>query len=351
MRETRRLLPVILAVSAALLAIPAASPVRADTPAQLLAQRAALLQQLAALAPARDAAANALSQAEAAYSQETAQLLQARRNLTSLNAQLWSLAGAIDADTAQARSARLALATLTRATYESASSDSTVTAILNASDFSAAMNSLAGASKVSSEIEGLEITLSRDERDLFAKRHTLQGEQARASALENQLSQEDDQLLATVVTRDQIVAQLNGPARQIAIEIAQIDNELSGNVVPSSGSCNNTFAYGECTWYVATRRCIPWGGNADAWFYNAARMGYKEGHVAEVGAVAVWYAGRGGASYYGHVAYVEAVGPTATIPAGSFEVAEMNWTCGWDCVDYRVVADDPNVIQGFIYGP
>jgi surface antigen len=342
---------VALAVAAVLLAIPAASPVRADTTAQLLAQRAALLEQLAALTPARDAAAGALSQAEAAYNQETSQLRQAQANLASLNHQLESLAAAISADTTQAQSAKAALATLTRATYESASSDTTVTAVLNASDFSAAMNSLSGASKVSSEIEGLEISLSRDERDLYTKQAALQGQEAQASALENQISQADDQFLATVVTRDQIMAQLDGPARQIAIEIAQIDNQLSGNVVPASGSCRNTFAYGECTWYVATKRCIPWGGNADAWFYNAARMGYKEGHVPEVGAVTVWYPGRGGASYYGHVAYVEAVGPTSSIPAGSFEVSEMNWSCGWDCVDYRVVQNDPNIIQGFIYGP
>ncbi len=351
MRETRRLLPVAVAVSAALFAIPAASPVRADTTGQLLAQRAALFQQLAAITPARDAATSVLSQAEAAYHQETAQLAQAQQHLASLNHQLESVLAAISADKIQAESARSALASLTRATYESAGSDTTVTAVLNASDFSAAMNSLSGASTVSGEMEGLEITLNHDERDLYARQHTLQGAEAQASALENQLSQEDNQLLATVVTRDQIVAQLSGPARQIAAEIAQIDNELSGNVVPSRGSCRNTFSYGECTWYVATRRCIPWGGNADAWFYNAARMGYKEGHVPEVGAVTVWYPGRGGASYYGHVGYVQAVGPSSSIPAGSFEVSEMNWTCGWDCVDYRVVQNDPNILQGFIYGP
>jgi surface antigen len=342
---------VVLAVSAALLGIPAGSPVRAETTPQLLAQRAALLEQLAALTPRRDSAVGGLSQVESAYNQETAQLEQAQAELTTLNHRLEALSAAISTDKTQAQSAKVALASLTRATYESAAGENTVTAVLNASDFNAAMSTLSGASKVSGQMEGLEVTLSHEERDLYTKQHALQAEQARASALENQLSQQEDQLLATVVTRDQIVAQLSGAARQIAIQIAQIDDQLSGNVVPSSRSCRNTFAYGECTWYVATKRCIPWGGNADAWYYNAARMGYKEGHIPEVGAVAVWYPGRGGASYYGHVGYVEAVGPTSRVPAGSFEVSEMNAMCGWDCVDYRVVPNDPNVFQGFIYGP
>jgi len=86
---------------------------------------------------------------------------------------------------------------------------------------------------------------------------------------------------------------------------------------------------------VATRRCIPWGGNANAWYYNASKMGYAEGSVPEVGAVAIWDQGEGGANaWYGHVAYVEVVGPNlgvggvAVVPAGDFEISEMNWG-GW----------------------
>ena len=67
------------------------------------------------------------------------------------------------------------------------------------------------------------------------------------------------------------------------------------------------------------------------------------------GAIGVYWPGRGGASWVGHVVYVEAVGPNDGIPAGYFKLSEMNWD-GWDRVDYRVVANDPNVFQGFIYG-
>jgi surface antigen len=132
--------------------------------------------------------------------------------------------------------------------------------------------------------------------------------------------------------------------------------QLGGSTIPG-GACSDDFAYGDCTWYVATRRCIPWGGNANAWYYNASRLGYEEGSVPEVGAVAVWYQGQGGANaYYGHVAYVEAVGPNvgvgsvAVVPAGDFEISEMNWDA-WDTVDYRVLPDDASYFQGFIYGP
>jgi surface antigen len=86
-------------------------------------------------------------------------------------------------------------------------------------------------------------------------------------------------------------------------------------------------------------------------------MGYAEGSVPEVGAVAIWDQGEGGANaWYGHVAYVEVVGPNlglgsvAVVPAGDFEISEMNWG-GWDQVDYRVLPDNASSFQGFIYGP
>lgn len=349
MRGTRGLLLAVLALGAGVLGIPSASPARADSTPQLEAERAQLLAELAAMTPAREAASAALSSAEAAYTRESAALTQARTQLAALNSQLDALATEISTDRAQQANASSTLAALTRATYESATDNTMVAAVLNARDFTAAMNSLSGASAVTTEIEGLETTLDHDQADLVIKESSLRADLAQASMLENQLSDEDDQMMVIVFERDQVVKQLSGPARQIAIEIAQIDDELSSTGATSSGSCGNDFAFGECTWYVATQRCIPWGGNADAWYYNAAQMGYQEGSTPEVGAVAVWWAGRGGASWVGHVAYVVAVGPTAGIPAGSFELAEMNWD-GWDRVDYRIVVADPNVFQGFIYG-
>jgi surface antigen len=335
-----------------------ATPVRADTTAQLQAERATLLQELAAISSQQSAATGALNNAEDSFNQATAALNSERAQLATLNSELATLNGEIQADQAQEAAARNALSTLTRATYESVSGNTVMTAVLNAKDFTAAMDSLSGASTVTAQIQGLETTLGHDQADLLTKQGQLQNDFAQASALEGQLSTQSNQLLTIVYQRDQILEQFSGPSEQLAEQIDEIDNELGGTAaVPNSTSCSDSFAYGDCTWYVATQRCIPWGGNANAWFYNASKMGYAEGSVPEVGAVAIWNQGQGGANaWYGHVAYVEVVGPdlgvgsVAVVPAGDFEISEMNWGA-WDQVDYRVLPDTASYLQGFIYGP
>jgi surface antigen len=335
-----------------------AAPVRADTPSQLEAERAQLLQELAATSSEQSAATGALNNAEDAFNQATAALNTDQAQLATLNSELASLNGEITADQTQEAAARSALSTLTRATYESVSGDTVMTAVLNATDFTDAMQSLSGASTITAQIQGLETTLGHDQADLLTKQGKLQNDFAQATALEGQLSTQSSQLLTIVYERDQVLEQFTGPAQQLAEQIDEIDNELGGTAaVPNSTSCSDSFAYGDCTWYVATRRCIPWGGNANAWYYNASKMGYQEGSVPEVGAVAVWDQGQGGANaWYGHVAYVEVVGPDLgvgsipVVPAGDFEISEMNWD-GWDRVDYRLLPDTATYFQGFIYGP
>lgn len=89
----------------------------------------------------------------------------------------------------------------------------------------------------------------------------------------------------------------------------------------------NGYAFGYCTWYVASRRNIPsnWG-NANQWYYNAQASGFKVGSVPIPGAIA-WT----GAGYYGHVAYVESV-------SGSMvTISEMNYNGNWDRVTERTV--------------
>lgn len=94
------------------------------------------------------------------------------------------------------------------------------------------------------------------------------------------------------------------------------------------GSLSNSYAFGYCTWYVATRRAVPNGwGDAIDWYGNAQRDGYSVGSVPRVGAIA-W----SGVGYSGHVAYVESVS------GGNVTVSEMNWNGGWDRVDFRTVS-------------
>jgi LysM repeat protein len=103
----------------------------------------------------------------------------------------------------------------------------------------------------------------------------------------------------------------------------------------------DTFPYGQCTYYVASRRDVTWGGNAWAWFENANGL-RPEGRVPVAGSIVVFHAG-----WFGHVAYIENVNAD-----GSFVVTEMNfWTSGggWGRVDHRTIAGNDRSITGFIY--
>jgi surface antigen/LysM repeat protein len=104
---------------------------------------------------------------------------------------------------------------------------------------------------------------------------------------------------------------------------------------------SDTFPYGQCTYYVASRRDVTWGGNA--WVWYAAASGIRpEGHVPVVGSIVVF-----GVGWAGHVAYVEHVNPD-----GSFLVSEMNYYGnggGWGLVDRRTISANDGTILGFIY--
>jgi surface antigen len=89
----------------------------------------------------------------------------------------------------------------------------------------------------------------------------------------------------------------------------------------------NGYAFGYCTYYVATRRNVPsdWG-NANQWYYNAQASGFSVGSTPIPGAIA-WT----GAGYYGHVAYVESVS------GSEVTISEMNYNGNWDRVTERTV--------------
>jgi surface antigen len=98
------------------------------------------------------------------------------------------------------------------------------------------------------------------------------------------------------------------------------------------------FPWGYCTWYVSTKRYVPWSGNAIDWWPNARGMGFPEGTTARVGAIMVTRE-----SYVGHVAYVESVDPN-----GGYTISEMNFQ-GFGIVDQRHFASNPSFLVGFIY--
>lgn len=97
------------------------------------------------------------------------------------------------------------------------------------------------------------------------------------------------------------------------------------------------FPYGYCTWYVAQKRYVPWGGNAGTWLYHAKSAGYQTGKAPRVGAIMV-----SSESWWGHVAIVESVS------GGSFTISEMNYK-GWGKASRRTMSTSNRVIKGFIY--
>lgn len=113
---------------------------------------------------------------------------------------------------------------------------------------------------------------------------------------------------------------------------------VSGKTPVGKAGTGHRFPYGYCTWFVAQKRYVPWGGNAGTWLYHAKAMGYATGKAPRAGAIMVTTENR----YYGHVALVEKVsGDTIT-------VSEMNYV-GFARKSTRTLSASSRAIKGFIY--
>ncbi|HMN19333.1 MAG TPA: LysM peptidoglycan-binding domain-containing protein [Candidatus Moranbacteria bacterium] len=126
--------------------------------------------------------------------------------------------------------------------------------------------------------------------------------------------------------------------RQYATSSGGAPEVSGGRKLDGKAGTGHRFPYGYCTWYVAQKRYVPWGGNAGTWLYNAKAQGYQTGKAPRAGAIVVTTENR----YYGHVALVEKVsGDTIT-------VSEMNYT-GWGKTSRRTINIKSRVIKGYIY--
>jgi surface antigen len=103
------------------------------------------------------------------------------------------------------------------------------------------------------------------------------------------------------------------------------------------GGTGHSFPYGYCTWYVAQRRYVPWGGNAISWLSNARASGKATGSTPRPGAIMV-----SGESRWGHVAIVESVS------GSNFTISEMNYA-GFGRKDTRTLSTGSGAVKGFIY--
>ena len=100
---------------------------------------------------------------------------------------------------------------------------------------------------------------------------------------------------------------------------------------------SHQFPWGQCTWYVAQRRYVPWGGNAKTWIYQAPQFGFATGNEPQVGAIVQTREN----SLYGHVAYVE------SISGDYITISEMS--LGQGILHYRTLRKDDWRIVGYIY--
>lgn len=168
---------------------------------------------------------------------------------------------------------------------------------------------------------------------------TLQAAQQQAQAAQQRLQGEQQQAAQAEAARQAQAAQAAQARAQAVNQFAQANAGSATSPTPGASATNpNTFAPGQCTWYVASQRNIPWSGNARDWWPNAAAMGFAEGQTPQVGAVMVE-----DLSVYGHVALVTAVN------GSSWTVSEMNYN-GPYVVDQRTLSPGQDPVIGFIYG-
>lgn len=109
------------------------------------------------------------------------------------------------------------------------------------------------------------------------------------------------------------------------------------SVIDRNPKGGHRFPYGQCTWYVAQRKYVPWGGNAGTWLYHAKAYGASTGKTPKVGAILVT-----SESWYGHVAVVEKVS------GGQITISEMNYV-GFAKKSTRTLSTGSRVIKGYIY--
>jgi hypothetical protein len=127
---------------------------------------------------------------------------------------------------------------------------------------------------------------------------------------------------ATGLVSSRTTAPTAAPGLVSAVRASILPGGPSGQLLPPGTmtpdrTYTNSYARGQCTWYVAGRRPIPAGwGNAGSWYYHAAGSGWKVGTVPALAAVAWTSAG-----YYGHVALVEQI----STDGKSVYVSEMNY--------------------------
>lgn len=144
-----------------------------------------------------------------------------------------------------------------------------------------------------------------------------------------------------IIPTDSIPRYSSSVAQRSTSIVQNVINKLYPKVSQVQGSGElkaHIFPYGQCTWYVATKRFVPWGGHAKQWLKNSQQYGYNVGQEPAVGAIVATKEN----SLYGHVAYVEEVGDDYIV------ISEMNYK-GLGIKSVRRLDIDDWKILGYIY--
>lgn len=150
------------------------------------------------------------------------------------------------------------------------------------------------------------------------------------------VSTPDGFIAKPLVVETNITPDINQSARKT--NILKTAAKTSAVKVKLSSDGGNHFSYGYCTYYVASRRNIPWSGNAGTWLTGARAAGFATGETPQVGAIIVT-----SESAYGHVGIVEAVNGDGTIM-----ISEMNYS-GFARITSRTISTSYGAIKGYIY--
>lgn len=146
----------------------------------------------------------------------------------------------------------------------------------------------------------------------------------------------DGYLNKPLVTETQVTA-TNVTRAKTTVKSTIVKTSATASVKLDTSGINH-FAYGWCTYYVASRRNVPWFGNAGTWLSGARGAGFATGSTPKVGAIIVT-----AESAYGHVGLVDAVNADGTIT-----ISEMNYS-GWNRVSSRTISSNYSAIKGYIY--
>lgn len=150
-----------------------------------------------------------------------------------------------------------------------------------------------------------------------------------------------------LIVPDGVIAQAPAPPAPKPKPKAPVpDNSINDITSVSSGydDVNHVFPKGYCTYYVASKMKITFGGNAKNWLANAQASGYVvKGPKEPAARTAVVMTGsKGQIRRYGHVAYVESVTDT------TITISEMNYV-RFNKVNTRTLSINDPSIRGYIY--